>query len=175
MMRRVICISILLCCMSAVSKSRGGDVLVWYDVNDLGSGQWEYTYSVRNQGLEEPIEEFTIWFDFGLYENLTVTTPDPPSANWNEIIVQPEPYLHDDGFYDALALGAGIDISEMVTDFSVSFNWLGSDEPGPQHYEIINPATYETIADGWTIPEPASAIVMSVGGVLMAAMRRGRR
>ena len=173
-MRRVICISILLCCMSAVSKSRGDDVLVWYDADELGGGQWEYTYSVRNQALEGPIEEFTIWFDFGLYENLTVITPDPPASNWNEIVIQPEPYLQDDGFYDAFALGAGIDIGEMVTDFSVSFKWLGSDEPGPQYYEIIDPGTYETIADGWTmpIPEPGTLVLLGFGAMVLARRKR---
>lgn len=170
-MRRVICISILLCCTSAISESRGADALVWYDVNELGSGQWEYTYSVRNKGLEEPIEEFTIWFDFGLYENLTITTPDPPASSWNEIIVQPEPYLQDDGFYDAVAVDLPIAISEGVPGFAVRFNWLGQGDPGPQFYEIINPVTFETIDSGWTVPEPATLAIFILGTALLKRKR----
>ena len=58
-----------------------------YQTSDLGSGRWQYTYDVTNISLTAPIEEFTIWFDFGLYDNLAVETPDPPAGNWSEIVI----------------------------------------------------------------------------------------
>lgn len=145
---------------------------IWYQTSDLGSGRWQYNYDVTNISLTVPIEEFTIWFEFGLYENLAVETPDPPAGNWSEIILQPEPVLKDDGAYDAKALGSGIGVGQIVTGFAVSFDWLGdATMPGPQFYEIIDPVTYQTIDSGRTIPEPTMLLLLGVGAV---ALRRRR-
>jgi hypothetical protein len=138
-----------------------------YQTSDLGSGRWQYDYEVSNISLTVPIEEFTIWFDFGLYENLAVETPDPLASNWSEIVIQPEPVLQDDGYYDARALGLGIGIGQTVTGFAVSFDWLGADLPGPQFYEIINPVTYQRIDSGWTIPEPVTILLFGLGGIIL--------
>jgi len=139
-----------------------------YQTSELGSGRWQYSYDVTNISLTETIEEFTIWFEFGLYENLAIETPDPPASNWSEIVLQPEPVLQDDGDYDAKALGLGIGIGQTVTGFAVSFDWLGDGVmPGPQFYEIIDPTTYETIDSGWTIPEPATLLLLGLGGLTL--------
>ena len=115
------------------------------------------------------IEEFTIWFDYGLYDNLAIETPDPPGWDWDEIVVQPEPIIEDDGYYDALALGIGIEQGQTVGVFAVSFDWLGMDEPGPQFYEIIDPLSFETIDSGFTIPEPGTVLLLGLG---ILALRR---
>lgn len=138
-----------------------------YEATDIGSGRWQYTYEVTNISLTGAVEEFTIWFNYGLYDNLSIETPDPPAGDWDEVVVQPEPVLLDDGYYDALALSSGIGIGEMVSGFSVSFDWLGSGEPGSQFYEIIDPATFETLDSGYTIPEPATLMLIAFGGLLL--------
>jgi hypothetical protein len=139
-----------------------------YQTSDLGSGRWQYSYDVTNISLTAPIEEFTIWFDFGLYENLAIETPDPPAGNWSEIVIQPELVLQDDGAYDARALGPGIGMGQIVTGFTVSFDWLGDAfMPGPQFYEIIDPVTYQTIDSGYTIPEPTTLLLLGLGGLTL--------
>jgi hypothetical protein len=147
-----------------------------YQTSDLGSGRWQYSYDVTNISLTAPIEEFTIWFDFGLYKNLAIQTPDPPASNWNEIVIQPEPVLQDDGAYDAKALGLGIGIGQIVTGFAVSFDWLGDAvKPGPQFYEIIDPVTFETLDSGYTIPEPATLLILTLGGLILPRMKQRER
>ena len=144
---------------------------IQYEATDLGSDRWQYSYDVTNISLTGAIEEFTIWFDFDLYDNLSIETTDPPSSDWDEIVIQPEPVLSDDGYYDALGLGVGIGIGERVSGFSVSFDWLGGGEPGSQFYEIIDPDTFETIDSGWTIPEPATLLILALGGIVLRRKR----
>lgn len=131
-----------------------------------GPARWQYTYDVTNISLTKPIVEFTIWFDYGLYENLAIETPATP-AGWDQIVWQPEPVLLDDGGYDAKGLGAGIGVGQRVSGFALSFDWLGVSEPGPQFYEIIDPATLETIDSGMTIPEPATLLLLGLGGLFL--------
>ena len=93
----------LLCVQVALA---GTDTEISFSVTDLGFDRWEYTYDVTNISLAEEIEEFTIWFGFGDYDNLTIETLDPPASNWDEIVWQPEPVIGDDGGYDAIILAA---------------------------------------------------------------------
>ncbi len=157
-----------------VSIAFGGlNTNIVYTTNETAEGRWEYTYEVINIDLEVPIEEFSIWFDYGLYDDIVIETSEPLSLEWDEIVIQPEPVIEDDGFYDALALVAGIESGEKVSGFKVSFDWLGQDEPGSQFYEIIDPVTFETIDSGNTIPEPGTVILLGLGA--LALYRRRRR
>jgi hypothetical protein len=137
---------------------------VHYQVNDLGSGQWQYTYDVTNINLTEGVKEFTIWFDYGLYSNLAIKTLDPPAGNWNQIVWQPELGLGNGG-YDAATTGLGIGIGESVSGFSVRFDWLGVGNPGAQNYEIVNPTDFTTIETGFTVPEPSIFVLMGLGAL----------
>ena len=143
-----------------------------YGTTDLGAGRWEYTYDVMNISLIEGIEEFTIWFDYGLYDNLSVSTPETPSG-WDQIVWQVEPVLGDPGGYDALATNLSIATGTSLSGFSVSFDWLSAGEPGQQFYEIINPVTFEIIANGYTVPEPVTLTLVGFGAVVL--LRRQKK
>jgi len=143
-----------------------------YTVTDLGSNLWQYTYEVKNISLVEPLMEFTIWFDYGKYDNLSIATPNQLSAVWNQIIMQPEPVLKDAGYYDALSLELGIGQGQTVNGFAVSFDWLGVGQPGPQFYEIIDPVTFETIDSGYSVPEPATILLIGLGGLVLQIKRK---
>jgi hypothetical protein len=140
---------------------------VTYDVTNIAGNTWEYTYTVNNDTLSVDIEEFTIWFDVDLYENLAVgTTP----ADWDPLVVEPDPAVPpngDDGFYDALALVSGIAPDGSLGGFSVQFDYLGSGSPGNQFFEIINPNSFATIDDGYTqialVPIPAAFWLFASG------------
>lgn len=141
-----------------------------YTTANLGSNRWQYTYEVTNIALSTPIEEFTIWFDLGSYDNLTIETADPPASNWDQIVWQLELGLGNGG-YDALALSAGIGAGESVGGFSVSFDWLGTGVPDSQFYEIVNPTDFTGIDSGYTVPEPATCLLLFLGTTYIAARR----
>lgn len=162
--------SIVLAATAAI-MARADVVSVEYQLADLGSGRWEYTYDVSNVSLFTPIAEFTIWFDFDRYADLVIETDDPPASEWDELVVQPEPLLQDDGFYDALTLSTGIDVGQHVGGFAVSFDWLDAGAPGSQRFDVIDPATFETLYSGVTTPEPTSGAL----GLLCLAIKRRRK
>jgi len=144
-----------------------------YEASEVGESRWQYEYEISNVIMTGPIEEVTIWFDYGLFDNLAVETIGPPGWEWDEIVVQPEPIIGDDGYYDALALGGGIEQGQTVVGFAVSFDWLGVGEPRPQFYEIIDPATFEAIDSGFTVPEPSIVLLLGLG--ILALPKRQKR
>lgn len=172
-MKSKIAVGVIFVCLFATSVFGTPMTEIQYEIADLGAGRWQYIYDVYNIDLTEEIEEFTIWFDYDLYDNLTVTTGilEPPSSSWNEIVVQREPVLKDDGYYDAVSVTSnpGISIGTAVSDFSVSFDWLGAGDPGSQFYEIVVPGTspVEVIDSGWTVPEPVTLLLLAIGGVTL--------
>lgn len=176
-------IRVILCivCGCLLSPAGLGAVMteISYETEDLGTGRWQYTYEVTNLNLvvdsiPSAIEEFTIWFDDNLYDNLVVTTSDPTLSDWDQIVWQPDPVLGDPGAYDALTVGAnaGIGAGESVYGFSVSFDWLWIGSPGSQYYEIVDPDTFATIDSGYTVPEPGTVVLLGLGAVVLRRRRR---
>jgi hypothetical protein len=171
-MRSKIVGGIVFVCLFAASVFGDPNTQISYRTTNLGSGRWQYNYDVCNISLAEEIKEFTVWFGIGSYDNLAIKTLDPPASNWNEVVWQPEPFLGDDGGYDALTKNLNIGIGEHVYDFSVSFDWLGQGTPGSQFYEIIDPVDFHTIDHGWTVPEPGTLWLLGLAGFALMRKRR---
>ncbi|MBN2271061.1 MAG: PEP-CTERM sorting domain-containing protein [Sedimentisphaerales bacterium] len=166
-MKRMIPTGAILVFLLTATAFASLDATIIYQTGDLGGGRWQYTYEVTNNSLTVPIKEFTVWFDYDLYTNLAVETPTTP-PDWNQLVLQPEPVLLDDGAYDAKTLDAGLSIGQTLAGFSVSFDWAGIGEPGPQPYDIIDPQTFQTIDSGITvIPEPATLLLLGLGGLIL--------
>ena len=162
---------IIICTVASMSVCAfGTDTQVRYRLTDLGSGRWQYTYDLTNCSLDAGIEEFTIWFDYGLYENLAIATQNPPAVDWDEIIWQPDPVIGSNGGYDGLVevTTLAIGVGQTVSNFSVSFDWLGQGTPGSQFYEIVNPVTFEAIDSGYTMPATILLLTPNGGEDLMA-------
>lgn len=175
-MKSKVVVATLFVSLFATSALGTPNTQILYETSNLGSGRWQYTYDVINLSLPVPIEEFTIWFDYALYDNLAIETPDPPAGDWDEIVWQVEPALEADGGYDALTLAVGIGVGEMESGFSVSFYWLGAGEPGSQYYEIKDFEDFHTIEDGYTslTPEPTTLCLLGLGALFLLGRRAAK-
>ena len=143
----------------AMSSGRVLATTVWYDVAALPAGRFEYTYEVVNDTLPIAIEQFTIWFSESLYHDLQVTTQPPLSGNWNENIFQSTPFGLPFG-YDAIAFVIPISPQTSQGGFAVSVDWLGQGVPASQFYEIVDPSDGHTLDSGYTVPEPATWLLL---------------
>jgi hypothetical protein len=157
--------------------------VIEYDLEDTGGNTWRYNYYVTNDTLGESLDEFTVYFDVGLFADLSIG--DAP-LSWDPIVIEPDPNLPHAGFYDALALVAGIAPGETLGGFWVQFSWLGAGSPGSQLFDVVN-ANFETIDSGITrlrvtdpgppvgVPEPGSLGLLAVALVMMLWFRSQRR
>jgi hypothetical protein len=140
---------------------------ILYDIQDLGGGVWKYDYTVRNDSLPSPITEFTIWFDYGLYDVLFVESAKP---DWFEQSADPTVVLGSgqDGFYNAISLAAGIAPGAEEAGFSVSFVWLYEFAPPTfQRFDIVENG--QVVDQGLTqpitpqVPEPGILALFGIG------------
>lgn len=159
----------LLMCTSATAT------IIEYTLAPQGGDLYQYEYTVFNDSLAAPIEEFAIYFDLNLYENL-VAGPTP--LDWDPLILQPDPGLPDDGLYDVLALVLGIGPDSSLGGFVVQFDWLGPGTPASQAFDIVDPFTFEVIDSGITslretvqVSEPAT-LWLALAGLLLVWRKR---
>ena len=127
-------------------------VSIVYETFDKGEGVWEYSYNVSDYTFDDGYG-FIIYFDYGLYENIT------PTGMWNNDwdISAFEPTIllgiEDSGVYDALSL---VDSASLTDPFTVQFNWLGLGDPGLQLFDIYDSADWSTLETSITLSEPIS-------------------
>ena len=154
----------LLCGAAALLSNPAscGVVEVGYHVSNLGGNQYQYSYSVSNNGSlpsGSPVQLFDILFDPLLYQNgsLNIVTPDQPKSDWSEeLLTAIAPGLPMD--YDALALNGGIAAGSSVSGFAVQFRWIGQGLPGSQPFQIYSPIDFSLLQSGettTTTPEPS--------------------
>ena len=136
----------------------------------LGGNAWEYRYSLTNT-LNMTIEQFSVFFDLGGYANLEVmASPD----GWDSLAFQPDHAIPADGFFDALALGAGLASGEAVSGFVLRFDYLLPGAPGAQEFHIVDPVTFATLFSGSStvtvVPLPAPVLLLA--SALLLGLRR---
>ncbi len=89
-----------------------------------------------------------------------------PATGWSEIVIQPEPVLTDDGYYDALTLTLGISVGTTASCFSVSFDWLGTGKPGSHLYHIVDPDNHLVRIDfAYTVPDLMALLILGLSGL----------
>ena len=154
--------------------------IISFSTTHLGGSRWTYEYQVTAEAADPAISEFTVFFDPARYANLAVEASPP---DWDSLVIQPDAGLPADGYFDSLALSAGIPPSSPLGGFSVSFDFLGTGGPGAQRFEVIDPASFEVLLAGMTtpdapptgVPEPGTLALSLTALALLRVRRRGMR
>ncbi len=137
--------------------------MITANISNIGGNTWQAEYEITNNTLVAGIEEFSIWYDVGLYENITsVSAP----ADWDIFVDDPIPGV-DDGLYDGLTLGANIGLGDLLGGFVVNFDWLGGASEMTQYFEVVDPGSLTVLESGRTrlvsVPEPAPVALFLFG------------
>lgn len=151
---------------------------VSYTATSLGGTSWRYDYTIDNSAPSVAFDQFTIYFDPGLYSGLTAPTAP---TDWDPIAIQPDTAIPADGFFDAINLGVSLVDGQVLGGFAVTFDWLDSGTPGAQPFDLLDSATLRVLAsgrttslDGQPIPAPASALLAVLALALLPVGRRAR-
>lgn len=150
--------------------------IILAELEQIDDTSWLANYSLSNT-LSTKFDQFTIYFQQGYYENLSLVSAP---SDWDPLIIQPDPALPGDGFFDALSLGLPLQPGESFGGFSVSFDWLGLDGPGQQWFQLIDSFSFEVLYTGFTqvqgvvtpVNEPSSLMLFIVALFSLYLIRR---
>jgi PEP-CTERM motif len=138
-----------------------------------------YEYFVSDATFQAD-QGFIVYFDLGSYSDLSVSPKSPGEPDWDPLVIQPDPTLPSDGFFDALALVKG---ASLANPFIVTFTWLGGADtaPGVQRFEVyeLPDAIDPPLETGLTrpvrsVPEPSTLLLSGLGLALASRFRRSR-
>ena len=174
-----------------------GAAAIDYTAEHLSDNRWQYNYSITN-GLETTnIGGFIVYFEYDLYMDLELKfSGDTVQGNrldgWQgdgEIYVyMPQSFMgiNENG---ELVVTMGTDAWLMPGDtlggFSVSFEWLGSGDPGSQLFKIFDDSfmclpddlhtqeyvSSQTRGDLTDAPEPQTFVLLGAGLAGLVAYR----
>lgn len=175
-------LAIVAACLVGSVQGVGATTISFEAINlkDVASNQdlWMYKYFVSDATFQ-PDRGFTVFFDLGLYSDLSVSPKTPGTPDWDPLVIQPDRELGSDGFFDALALAKG---ASLANPFIVTFNWLGGagSAPGVQRFEVYkDPLDIKVLETGLTrpvrsVPEPSTLLLSGLGLALASRLRRSR-
>ncbi len=173
--RTLVAVVSLLCTSIAGSASAS---VITYEATNLGGSGWRYDYTLLNDTSVVPVEQVTIYFDLGVYENLRSATAP---TGWDPLTIEPDPALPDDGFYDAIVFNVldALPFGASLSGFSIDFDFLGAGTPGSQRFQFLLSSSLEVLGDGLTqqavataVPEPDSLLLLTAGLFALLALRR---
>lgn len=143
---------------------------------------YELQYSIVNNGPTEPIDGIVFYFDYGLFQNISLVNSP---LNWDFFSADPELIfgVEESGLVDGLALFDPLTVGQELNSLIISFEWLGSNDllSYVQLFEIYNADTFDFISDGTValsakqVPEPSTLVIFVLALMLLMSSALTRR
>lgn len=148
------------------------------DLTWVGGHTWDASFTI-SADPGQTVEAFSIYFDWTQVSNILVWAS---SADWDSIAIQADALLASDGYYDALALAAGISDPKALGGFIARFDWADAAGPSMLRFTINDPLTFVALESGTvaltsgggggtSVPEPTSGLLVALGLLLAATAR----
>jgi hypothetical protein len=172
--------SFLLAVLFAVSAHTHA-LLIEYNLTDLGGSQYQYDYTVTNDGsIASNISLFSINFDIALYDeaSLTPILSSDVITNWDLQVLASSLFIP--AALDFFALGSGLDVGESFSGVSIEFTWLDAASlPNNQSFDVFDANTFDFLGSGMTsvisqpnpVPAPLTISFMLVGVIWIITKR----
>lgn len=154
---------------------------VVYTLSDLGSGQWQYDYSLSGSFLAN--WGIAICFpgpDYGsgVYGEEPITDLLTGGSDWLTFALQRDDTVPAPGEFDMLAL---VNEPDMSGHFAVTFYWHGIGAPGNQNFNVFDFTNGADLLESGVavpsaqpVPEPSSVLLLGTGLVALA-LRKTKR
>jgi hypothetical protein len=138
-------------------------ISITYDTTHLSGNTWQYTYYISDFSLQEN-DEFKIPFEEDQYSNAVAII----------MLTEGELLLSE---MDVSISGGGDTYQGIIEYLSthnyftvtVTFDWNGSGDPGPQFFEILKPNLPTIIGQTEPVPEPATILLLGCALIGFAA------
>lgn len=147
-----------------------------YTATQIDINRWQYDYAIENNTLGTGLRQFTIFFQEGLFSNLT--NESSLGEDWDLILIQPDLAIPAAGFIDGLSAGSGLSAGASLTGLSVSFDYFAPGVPGSQRFSIVDPTSFVELEGGNTIMAntiPVASTFSLVALALFVAVASARR
>lgn len=136
---------------------------VYVESTPISGNTWLLDYTVSNISLGT-LEELTVEFDFDSFDNL-IDVSGPEAAC--DIEVWPAISQTYDGWAFDVLFDTPLANGDSFTAISMQVDYLGIGNPIMQYYEVIDPVTFATIVDGYTVPEPTTLLLFGFSALLL--------
>jgi|JI10StandDraft_1071094.scaffolds.fasta_scaffold63769_3 hypothetical protein len=148
----------------SISLSTAHATVIEYTSSTLGGSRWRANYTINNDTLGSPLEEFTVFFNENLFANLADAVGP---VGWDLLLIQPDTGIPATGYFDALALTGGIAVGHALAGFSLTFDYLGVGAPEQHAFSILNPTTFDELDRGMaqeiSVPTPGTLPLLLAG------------
>jgi len=161
-------------CYVVLSFQSAFATIITASTTNISGNIWESRYTITNNS-EATIYWFTIYFDFEQYQDIIFIRTPEVGLDWDVFAV--EPFLTSDGFVDAFSFGDGITLGQSLSNFVVRYNYLGTDLPVVQSFEVYDPEFQEPVpielgeVDITVVTEPNVLLLFVFGFIAMVAKR----
>ena len=139
---------------------------------DLGNHHFSANLTLTNDSDAAGINEFTVYFDQGLFSGLSLLAAP---AGWDNILAQPDKALASNGFFDSY-LAQGLALGQKAS-FTLGFTYAGQIAPAALPFDIVG-ADFLPTSSGFTsleaaaVPEPAPMALIGLAAALLVFQRR---